>query len=106
VSWATLDLGMASYPKLPTPATPLKTKHIFSETLETQQSSYKTRLVEVEKELCQELLGAVFVKTLCFLDTFFSVLSARVDRISEAAQAKGYHNGLRWTAFPEPSKQH
>jgi len=97
---------MASYPKLPTPATPLKTKRIFSETLETQQSGYKTRSVEVEKELRQELFGTVFVETPCFLDTFFSVPSAIVDRISEAARAKGYHNGLRWTAFPEPSKQH
>ena len=97
---------MASYPKLPTPATPLKTKRVFSETLETQQSGYKTRSVEVEKELRQELFGTIFVETPCFLDTFFSVPSAIVDRISEAARAKGYHNGLRWTAFPEPRKQH
>jgi hypothetical protein len=96
-----LHPGMASYPKLPTPATPVKAKRLHRETLETQQSDYKTKSVEVEKELRQELHGAVFVDTPGFLDTFFGVSPVIVDRILAEARAKRYHNGSKWTAFPE-----
>jgi hypothetical protein len=94
--------GMASYAKLPTPATPVKAKRLHRETLETQQSDYKTKSVEVEKELRQELHGAVFVETPGFLDTFFSVPPAIVDRVLAEARTKGYHDGSKWTAFPKP----
>ena len=98
---------MASYDQLPLPATPLKNKRVFREAaIETQQSDYKTRSIEVEKELRQELYGAIFVDTPCFLDTFFSVPPDIADRISETARTQGYHNGSRWTAFPEPNKHH
>ena len=96
-----LDPGMASYPKLPTPATPVKAKHLHRETLKTQQLDYRMKSVEVKKELCQELYGAVFVDTLGFLDTFFSVLTPIVDHILAEAHTKEYHDGSQWTAFPK-----
>jgi Fungal protein kinase len=99
--WTILDPGMASYAKLPTPVTPVKAKRLRRETLKTQQSDYKTKSAEVEKELRQELRGAIFVETPGFLDTFFSVPSAIVDRILAVAGTKSYHDGSKWTAFPK-----
>ena len=102
-----LNPGMTLYDQLPLPATPLKNKRVFREAaIETQQSDYKTRSIEVEKELRQELYGAIFIETPCFLDTFFSVPPDIADHISETVRTHGYHNGSRWTAFPEPSKHH
>jgi len=98
-----LDPGMAPYDELPLFATSLKATRLHSETLQTQQSDYKINLksIEVEKELRQELYGAVFVDTPGFLDTFFSVPTPIVDRILVEARTKGYHDGSKWTAFPE-----
>lgn len=98
---------MTLYDQLPLPATPLKNKRVFREAaIVTQQSDYKTRSIEVEKELRQELYGAVFIETPCFLNTFFSVSPDIADHILETVRTHGYHNGSRWTAFPEPSKHH
>jgi hypothetical protein len=70
------------------------------ETLETQQSDYKTKSAEVERELRAELHGAVFVNTPGFFDKFFDVPPSVVDRISTEICTQGYHDGSRWAAFP------
>lgn len=68
---------MAPYDELQLFATSLKatSTRLHSETLQTQQSDYKINLksIEVEKELRQELHGAVFTETPGFLGRFFHV---------------------------------
>ena len=87
--------------QLPTYTTPLKPKRLYRETLETQQSDYKTKSIEVERELCLELHGAVFVETTGFFDIFFGIPSSVVDRVKRQARKQGYYDGSRWKAFPQ-----
>jgi hypothetical protein len=98
--WLILNPSMASYDQLPLLTTPLKVKRLYRETLETQQSDYKTKSAEVERELRVELHGAVFVNTPRFFDKFFDVPPSVVDHISTEIHTQGYHDGSRWAAFP------
>lgn len=92
---------MDSINQLPTYTTPLKPKRLYRETLETQQSDYKTKSIEVEQELRLELHGAVFVETTGFFDIFFKIPSSVISRVKKQARKQGYYNGSRWKSFPQ-----